>query len=212
MRKSIAVILIAVGVLVSIVAWPSLPDTLPTHWDADGRVDGTSPKLVALFLLPSIAAALLAGLTFLPRIDPRHENYRKFQGSYDLMVTMFVAMLIAIHLTTVASALGAAIPVAKVVSASLGVFLMAIGNFLPRARPNFFLGIRTPWTLSSDTVWTRTHRVGGYALVAVGLLQLAVAFIGGPQAQLGTVAIIVAISLSLVAYSFVLWQREQRPE
>lgn len=211
MRKSLPLMFIAVGVAASLWAWPRLPDTLPTHWDSSGRVDGTSSKPFALFLLPAVAAAVAVALRFLPRIDPRRANYEKFRSSYDLMVTLSVAALLAIHLITIASALGSAIPVAKVVAASLGVLLVAIGNVLPRARPNFFFGIRTPWTLSSDSVWMRTHRVGGYALVAGGLVQIVVAFVGAPQAAMVPVAIILAISIGLVAYSYVLWRREQRP-
>ena len=211
MRKSLPFILIAVGLAVSLWAWPRLPDMLPTHWDSSGRVDGTSSKPFALFLIPSIAAALAVALQLLPRIDPRQANYEKFRSSYDLMVTLTVATLVAIHLATIASALGWPIPVTKIVAASVGVLLVAVGNVLPRARPNFFFGIRTPWTLSSDSVWMRTHRVGGYALVAGGLLQIVVAILGEAGAGIWPVAVILAISIGLVAYSYLLWRREQRP-
>ena len=211
MRKSLPFILIAVGLAVSLWAWPRLPDMLPTHWDSSGRVDGTSSKPFALFLIPSIAAALAVALQLLPRIDPRQANYEKFRSSYDLMVTLTVATLVAIHLATIASALGWPIPVTKIVAASVGVLLVAVGNVLPRARPNFFFGIRTPWTLSSDSVWMRTHRVGGYALVAGGLLQIVVAILGEAGAGIWPVAVILEISIGLVAYSYLLWRREQRP-
>ena len=211
MRKSLPFILIAVALAASLWTWPRLPDTLPTHWDSSGRVDGTSSKPFALFLIPSIAAALAVALQLLPRIDPRQANYEKFRSSYDLMVTLTVATLVAIHLATIASALGWPIPVTKIVAASVGVLLVAVGNVLPRARPNFFFGIRTPWTLSSDSVWMRTHRVGGYALVAGGLLQIVVAILGEAGAGIWPVAVILAISIGLVAYSYLLWRREQRP-
>jgi uncharacterized membrane protein len=211
MRKSLPFILIAVALAASLWTWPRLPDTLPTHWDSSGRVDGTSSKPFALFLIPSIAAAVAVALRLLPGIDPRQANYEKFRSSYDLMVTLTVATLVAIHLATIASALGWPIPVTKVVAASVGVLLVAIGNFLPRARPNFFFGIRTPWTLSSDSVWMRTHRVGGYALVAGGLLQIVVALVGESAAGIWPVAIILAISIGLVAYSYLLWRREHHP-
>lgn len=211
MRKSVPFILIAVGLAASLWAWPSLPDTLPTHWDSKGRVDGTSSKPVALLLLPAISTVLAVILRLAPRIDPRQANYEKFQRSYDLMVASMVGVLILIHLTTIASALGWAVPVAKVIAASVGALFVAIGNFLPRARSNFFFGIRTPWTLSSDAVWTRTHRVGGYALVAGGLLQIALAVMGGSRAAVGGVFIIVAISIGLLVYSYVLWRRGEPP-
>jgi uncharacterized membrane protein len=116
----------------------------------------------------------------------------------------------AVHVLALGTALGWAIDVTTVVLVGVGLLLVLLGNLLPRARSNFIMGIRTPWTLSSDAVWTRSHRVGGYALVAAGLLTIAGAFVPRPWGVGVAVTSAVVAAFLPVVYSYVIWSRDRR--
>jgi immunity protein, SdpI family len=149
-------------------------------------------------------------LRFLPRIDPRAPNYAKMQSTYDFMINAVLTLLLVVHAMVLAAGLGYAVPVARITPVLIGALFVTLGNVLPRARPNWWFGIRTPWTLSSDRVWARTHRVGGYAMTAAGIVILAGAALPGvwPFA-LFIVSAAVAAILPIV-YSYLAWRQETR--
>src|ERR1044072_4436394 len=166
MRKWYPVFLIAVTAIASAIAYPRLPETVPSHWNLQGQVNGWQPRGRAAFLMPIVLLVLWGVMRGLPALDPRRANYVKFQPTYDFVVNAVLTVLALINLAVIGAALGAPISIHRLVPIAFGVMLIAIGNQLPRARPNWWFGIRTPWTLSNDRVWERTHRVGGYLMVA----------------------------------------------
>jgi immunity protein, SdpI family len=208
-RKWYAPLVLAAAIIVSIVAYPRLPERVPVHWDFAGDVDRVGSRLEAVALLPLLGIVLWLALRALPRIDPRRENYAKFQGTYDLVVNGAVTMIVVLHLALVASGLGIPIPVSRVVTASLGAMFILLGNVLPRARPNWWFGIRTPWTLSNDRVWVRTHRIAGYLLVIAGIVCVVGALVTNSHAThailLGT---LLAAPVGSVVYSYFAWRQE----
>jgi uncharacterized membrane protein len=192
----------------SAAMYPKLPDRLPTHWNIDGRIDGYGAKGIALFLLPAMMLVIVGVMRALPKIDPRRQNFSKMTGAYDAVVNAAVTVMAVIHLTTIAAGLGVDVSVQRIMPAIVGVMLVVVGNVLPQARPNWFFGIRTPWTLSNDRVWERTHRVGGYLMViagVAGIVSVALPFFTG-FAVLG-VAAGIAVSGSII-YSYVAWKDE----
>lgn len=208
MRKSLAPLLIAASVLFSVIVYPRLPATMPVHWGIGGDVNGYGPRAEGAFVLPALMLVMWAVMRYLPRIDPRRANYAKFADTYDLLLNSFVALLAVMHLALVGTALGWPISMKRVMPALVGLQFVILGNALPRARPNWWFGIRTPWTLSNDRVWARTHRVGGYLLAAAGLVLLFGALV--PSAvtlALGLVAVLAAGFGSLV-YSYFAWKQE----
>jgi uncharacterized membrane protein len=150
-------------------------------------------------------------LRVLPRIDPRAPNYAKMQSTYDFMVNAVMTVLLAVHAMVLASGLGYAVPVARLTPVLVGALFVTLGNVLPRARPNWWFGIRTPWTLSSDRVWALTHRVGGYAMTAAGIVVLAGAALPGawPFAVFIFASAIAAVGP--IVYSYIAWRKETRP-
>ena len=208
MRKWYPVTLIVVASVASALAYANLPDRVPTHWNVRGQVDGTGTRLQLSLLLPTLILVLWPLLRLLPTIDPRRANFAKFQDTYDLVVNLILTILVVIHLALLGVALGLPIDIARVIPAGLGLMLVVIGNLLPRARSNWWFGIRTPWTLSSDRVWERTHRVGGYLLAAAGLVIVAASFLRPPI--LGTVVAIAigGAALASVVYSYIAWKEE----
>jgi uncharacterized membrane protein len=208
MRKWYPIVLFAATIIVSIVAYPKLPDRVPTHWGLDNGVNGYSSKQVASVLMPALILACWAWFRFMPTIDPRRANYAKFSEAYDIIIASVLTLLAVIHVVILGAAVGYPIEIARVVAAVVGVLLIAIGNVLPRARPTWFVGVRTPWTLSNDRVWERTHRVSGYLMVIAGVLALGLAFAPPQFAGVGVGVLGVAAALGSVIYSYVAWRQE----
>ena len=206
MRKWIPVIVVLVAVIASVVAYPNLSDTIPTHWDLEGNVNGFSSRLWGAFGLPLAMVGIYAIMRFLPLIDPRRENYAKFAGAYDGIITTVLLFLLGLHLVVLRAGMGHEISMQKVLPIGMGLLFVAIGALLPQARSNFFVGIRTPWTLSSEKSWEKTHRVGGVVFVFIGLMTAASAFLptstGWPVVWIVTAVAI----LGVVVYSYVVWR------
>ena len=208
MRKWIPGLLVAGAFAASAILWPRLPSAMPLHWNLRGDVDGWGTRWQGALLLPTIALAVWLLLAQLPRIDPRRESYPKFRESYDLVVLASVLFLVALHGAVLASALGAPVPMSRVMPIGVGLLLITIGNVLPRTRPNWWLGVRTPWTLSNDRVWARTHRVAGFLMVGAGVV---VALSSALPATWGLAVLLCAVAfaaLGSIAYSWVAWKEE----
>jgi uncharacterized membrane protein len=207
MRKWYPPFLVAVSVIVSAVFYPRLPERIPTHWNAHGQVNGYGSKWVTLGLFPLATLAMWGVLRFLPTIDPRRENYAKFQGTYDLVMNLVLTLILLLQGVAIAGALGA--PIAfRLLPVVIGAAFVVLGNAMPRARPNWWFGIRTPWTLSNDRVWERTHRVGGYLFVALGIVT-ALATLLPETATFVVIGVLGgATALGTLVYSYVAWRQE----
>jgi uncharacterized membrane protein len=211
MRKWIPLLIVAVAVIASAVVYPNLPATVPTHWDMLGRPNGWGSRVWGAWVLPIVMLLLWGLMRVLPTIDPRGANYAKFGGAFEAIVISILLYMLGLHLIILRASLGYPVAMQRVLPIGVGILLVLIGNLLPRARPNWFIGIRTPWTLSSDRVWEKTHRVGGRAFVAGGLAILIAALAIPQWAHYVLVAVVVACSLGAVLYSYIAWRREQTP-
>jgi len=209
MRKRIPLLIIAVAVIVSAVVYPRLPESFPTHWDMSGQPNGWSGRLLGAWMLPILMVVIWAFLRVLPAIDPRGSNYAKFGGAFEAIIVSIMLFLLGLHIIILRGALGYPMAIQRVVPVGVGVFLAVIGNLLPRARPNWFVGIRTPWTLSSDRVWEKTHRFGGHVFVVGGLLIVLAALLTAQWAQIVLVIVTVVCTATVLIYSYVEWKREQ---
>ena len=210
MRRWLPASLIAGALLFSIAVYSRLPDEIPIHWGLSGAPDRYGSRFEGAFLLPLIMTVLFAVMQWYPRRDPRAVNIEKFRTAYDTIVAATIALLAIIHGVALGIALGWRINATTVGLASFGVLLVLIGNLLPLARSNFIFGIRTPWTLSSEQVWTRSHRVGGYSMVVAGLLTIVGAFVGGTLGPRIALTSLIVGALVPVVYSFLIWNRERR--
>lgn len=199
----------AVAAAVSVWAYPRLPPRVALHWDWSGQPDGYGSKLLAAVLLPVMILGMRALLSVLPRIDPKGENYQKFASTYWLIFNGVIVFMGVIHLAVLGYGLGAPVRMDRVAAAGVGVLLVMIGNYLARVEPNWFVGIRTPWTLSSERVWRRTHRVGGWILVLGGALIVLTVFVPAGAVIpvfVGTIALVAVVPVVL---SYVFWRRER---
>jgi uncharacterized membrane protein len=208
MRKWIPYLIVAVAVVASVIAFPQLPGTIPDHNWASGKVVGESSRFMAAFTLPFILLLLALMMHLLPRIDPRRANYAKFGGTFEAIFVSIMLFLLLFHFALLAMSLGYPIKLERWAPVSIGVLFIMLGNLMPRARPNWFIGVRTPWTLSSDRVWEKTHRLAGYVLVAEGILVAIMGFTGVRSATFIMGWVTGVAALSLVVYSYVEWRRE----
>lgn len=193
-------------------AWTQLPAgaQVPIHWGIDGRVDGYAPKELGLFMLPLVALAVAALLAVIPRFEPRRANLERSGKAYTAIWIAVVTLLGAVHVLSVALALGAVLDVSGPILIGAGLMFVVVGNYLPTVRPNYLMGIRTPWTLASDLSWVRTHRVGGRLFVVEGLVLIALGLVG-VRAEILAVAIVGAVVGELIVvfvYSYRVWKAD----
>ena len=208
MRKWYPAFLVAIAAIASIIVYPKLPDRVPTHFDVRGNPNAFGPKWVPTVIFPVLILLLWGLLRGLPKIDPRRANYARMQDTYDLVVNVVLSMITALHLLLLAGTMGSRVPFVRLMPAVIGVAFVVIGNMLPRAKPNWWFGIRTPWTLSNDRVWERTHRVGGYVMTAIGVLAILSALIANPAVLFALVVLALVASLGVIAYSYFVWKQE----
>ncbi len=194
--------------LVSLAAYPVLPDQVVSHWNAAGEPDGSMGKLAGIGLVPLIMVALVGLLLFLPRIDPLRKNYAAFRDWYDGFILAFVLFMLAIQCQIILWSLGYRISMNLVMPVLVGLLFVYTGFFLERVEPNWFAGIRTPWTLSSPAVWKKTHMLGGKLFKIAGIVSCAGALV--PDLAIWFIMVpVLTGALATVVYSYYAFRKEQ---
>ena len=168
----IPLILIFLSFLISFYISPYLPTQMASHWDINGQVNGYSYHLFGLYFLPTLTLALFFLFKLLPKIDPYKKNFNQFKTHYQNFVIIITAFLIYIHFLTLFWNLGYQFNFIQFFTPGIAILFFYTGILTQNARRNWFVGIRTPWTLSSDKVWKQTHSVGGQLFKAVALISL----------------------------------------
>ncbi len=209
-QESLSLLAILVAFILSVVFYSQLPDPMPIHWNSTGQVDDYAPRFIGAFLLPIIMIGTYILLLVVPRIDPRQENIKRFNETYILLrhgILVFMAYIHAVVFYAVLSNQDNL--VGGFVIGGVGILFMVIGNYMPRMRSNWFMGIRTPWTLSSDSVWRKTHRLGGKLFVLAGLIMLFAAFLRPEFTVIAIFLSVLLASLVPIIYSYFLYKQEQ---
>ncbi|MDD1711556.1 MAG: DUF1648 domain-containing protein [Methanoregulaceae archaeon] len=194
--------------VISIALYPGLPDLIPTHWNAAGEVNGYMQKFWGVFLVPFLMLGFTALLTFIPRIDPKRANYAKFQDYYDGFILVFALFFLAVQMMILLWALGIPISPNILFPVLVGVLFFYIGILLDHTEPNWFVGIRTPWTLSSETVWRKTHKRGALAFKIAGVFMVSGILIPDYVIYL-VLALGIGVAAYTVVYSYQEYQKEQ---
>lgn len=208
-RRWLGLVLLVLMLIVAMWAYPRLPERIPTHWNLQGEVDGWSARWM-VFFPPAMGLLMLVLMPVLRRIDPRRANYDRFEPTFWLVINVIIAFMFVPHLMTIGAALGWPLPATdRVLVAAVGVLFILLGNYMPRVKSNWWMGIRTPWTLESESVWRATHRLAGFTFVTGGLIAVAAALL--PTKLAFGVSMVAMMSAALVpaAYSYVLYRRER---
>lgn len=199
--------IIALTIVVWAIAYPKLPAEVPTHWGFNGEVNGYSSKLNAMLTQIGIMVLLYFSVTFLPKIDPRRKNYKYFSSSYTMIYNSLLVLFFGLNLFVILYALGYDIPMSSFGTVFVGIIFIVLGNILQRVRSNFFLGLRTPWTLSNDEVWRKTHRMGGRLFFVSGIILLFATFLSGAVKEYLIIAIIAIVIVVPYVYSYLLFKK-----
>ncbi len=208
LRASPLLIIITLACFVfGIWAYPGLPGMVPTHWNVRGEVDGWSSKTFAVFFFPAMALGFYFLFDVLPSLDPNKHRYEQFAGSYSLIRSAMVLFMDGIYLTTIIAGLGRSLNIGLIVRLAVSLLIIALGDQMGKVKQNWFVGFRTPWTLSSQENWRRTHRFGAKTMVAGGLLSLATLPFDGPVAAGVYFALILLGALLPGGYSYLLFKK-----
>jgi len=207
---TILVLLMIIGITVAgLLLWNRLPGQMASHWNINDEVDGHMSKFWGVFMMPLVTLGMFVLFLVIPSIDPLKANIAKFREAFNLFIILIVAFMLYIHGLTLAWGLGyTSFKMSTSVLPAMGLLFIFMGYMLRKAKRNFFIGIRTPWTLSSDTVWDRTHQLGAILFIASGMLTLIGSVFGGVTAFWFFFAPLIGSTIFLIFYSYVLYQRE----
>ena len=207
----VVLVMIAAATLAGLLLWNRLPDLMASHWNVNDQVDGYISKFWGVFLLPLITLAMFALFLVVPAIDPMKANIAQFREAFNLFIILIIGFMVYLYGLTLAWNLGYTnFRMSGAMLPAIGLLFIFIGFMMRKARRNFFIGIRTPWTLSSDTVWNETHRVGAILFMISGALAFIGGFLGGTTAFRMMFVPIIGSTIFLLVYSYVVYQRETR--
>lgn len=195
-------IVILLPVLAGLLLWNKLPEQMPSHWNAAGEIDGWSSKVFAVFGMPLIMLAFQWICVLGTGSDPKKSNHS--DKVVQLVLWMIPAISTVLHAIVYAVALGGEVRVEMVLPIIIGLIFAVIGNYMPKCKQNYTIGIKIPWTLNSEENWNKTHRFAGWLWTICGLIIVLTGFFGGFWIFLGIVLVMV---LAPFIYSYILHRR-----
>jgi uncharacterized membrane protein len=204
------VLLIMLGV--SLFAWVKLPASasIPVHWGLNGQPDRYGSKFEALLIMPIIATLLILLQWAIPKLSPQKANLEDSAKAYNMLWLALSVFLLGMHILTALVSLNVVMDLVTGLTVMMGIMFMIIGNYMGKMRTNYFVGIRTPWTLESKQSWNKTHRLGGKVFVAVGLLTVVSGILLEPTwTFIVMMGGLLGGSLGLVYYSYYVWKQEK---
>jgi len=207
---TIIVLLMILGAtLAGLLLWNRLPEQMASHWNVNDQVDGYMSKFWGMFLMPVITLGMFLLFILIPNIDPLKANIAKFRDTFNLFITFITGFMVYVHALTLLWNLGYTnLGIGKAMLPVMGLLFIVIGSLLRKAKRNWFIGIRTPWTLSSDRVWDETHRLGSILFMISGVLAVIGGFFGGMIAFWMLFVPLMGSTIFLVIYSYILYQKE----
>jgi uncharacterized membrane protein len=184
-----------------------MPEKMASHWDANGSVDGYMPKLWGLFLLPVISAILFLVYMLIPKIDPLKGNIEKFRGHFDVFILLLFVFLFYVHMLTMLWNLSYRFNIIQLLAPAFGLLIYYAGIMMENAKQNWFIGVRTPWTLSSEVVWDKTNKLAGKLFKVAGVLAVMGLIFPKYAIFLILVPVILAAVYPII-YSYQMYQQE----
>ncbi len=194
------VIIIATGA--SLYFYDNMPDQMASHWNTKGEVDGYMSKFWGSFMMPLLLIGMAVLFAIIPKIDPLKKNIEKFRKHFDLFILMIFLFMLVLHMITLAVNRGADINFNIIMPVATGLLFYYIGNLCQHAKRNWFIGIRTPWTLSSDKVWDKTHKLASKLYKASGIITVS-GILFGNLAMWFVLIPVISTSIILVVYSYI---------
>ena len=203
----IQLVIILASIILSIYFYQHFPARVPIHWNVAGQVDNWGSRSFGAFMLPALLVVMYFLFGIISRIDPRKERYAEFAKVYAIIKTAIMVVLFAVYVVASLNAIGYTISVAFWIPFAIGLLFIVLGNYFGKIRNNYFVGIRTPWTLSNEEVWNKTHRLGGKLFILGGVIMLLTGFTPVTLRLPLLILVIVFIAVVPIAYSYLLYKR-----
>lgn len=170
-KDIIPIVIIFIAFIIGLQIYPNLPDLIPSHWNSRGEVDSFGPKAFVVFFMPFLALAIYFLMTFMPAIDPLRKNYEKFAKTYFWFKVFLSSFFVVLYFFMLASASGFRMNIIYFIVPIFSLLFILMGFMLPKIKRNWFIGIKTPWTIHSDAVWNDTHKFSGKVFIAAGIVS-----------------------------------------
>ena len=207
--EAFSFLILLATVILSFWAYPKLPDLVVSHWDFAGHANGWSSREFHVIFFPALLFAMYTLFSLMPKFDPHASRYQEFAGAYLAIRNFILLIFFVIFAAATFSNLGYAINIGATVAGAVGVLMIALGSYFRELKQNYFIGIRTPWTLASETVWNKTHRLGSYLFIAWGICLMIAPWLTAKLALIILIGGLVIIISWLMIYSYSLYKKEQ---
>jgi uncharacterized membrane protein len=210
-RKS-EILIVGIALLsfaIGVYYYPQMPEQMASHWNAKGQVDDYLSKFWGLFLLPVILVGMALLFIAIPRVDPLRENIEKFRKYYDGFVILVMIFMIFVYFQTILWNIGIKLSPNVFLPIAVGIMFIGAGILVENTKRNWFIGIRTPWTLSSDKVWDKTHRMGGKLFKIAGAIAIVGIFFQSYAVYFVLVPAILVAAYTIV-YSYFEYKKEMK--
>ena len=185
--------------------YKELPEQMPIHWNAAGEVDGYAPKMLTVFGFPVLFAVLELLMFFVILNDPKKQNQSNIMRQLGFWSLPVIGIIV--YTVTIFSSLGYDLPITTIGTLLVGVLFIVLGNYMPKAKQNYTIGIKLPWTLDDTENWNKTHRLAGFLWVIGGIVFLIGAFL--PGGAILTIAAVLVMVLVPTVYSYLLYQKKK---
>lgn len=182
---------------------------VPMHWNIKGEIDRYGSKVEGLYMLPGLTAVMILIFALVPLIEPRRRHLQLSLKAYKIIIAAIIIFMAVIHGLILWSTIGKQLDIGRSVNLGIGILFVLLGNYLGKVRSNFFMGVRSPWTLSSELSWTKTHRLAGWLFVLLGLLILLNAAFWEPKrAFVIMIGGVIICALVPYVYSYFIWKKD----
>lgn len=209
-QEIIPIIVLILSIASSFYFYNKFPDTVASHWNFQGEVDGYSSSFIGAFMIPIMLVVFYFAMLFLPKFDPKKERYEDFAKVYRGFRILFLIVMFLIYIMTCLYNLGYNIKMGIYIPIIIGAMMIFLGNYMGKIKNNYFFGIKTPWTLSSENVWNKTHRFGGYTFLIFGILIIISPLL---DEKIGIMVFLFGVLLVTVGtflYSYIEYKKENK--
>jgi uncharacterized membrane protein len=210
--EAVPVLFIIATFVLAAYNWQAFPEIVPIHWNLSGQADNFGPGKVSAIGFPLVMVGIYALFLLLPFFDPKQEKYEQFQKPYHIIKAVLVVFCSLMYLATSLYILGYPVRIEQVMPLLIGILFVVLGNYMGKLKINWFIGVKTPWTLSSEEVWNKTHRFSGKLFVLSGFLMMAQAWL--PEAwRMPVFIIMIAVLLGgTIGYSYLAYVRQDKKD
>jgi uncharacterized membrane protein len=206
----IPLLLIILTLASGVFFYNNLPERIATHWNFAGEIDGWGSGKAQAIAMPLLAIGMYLLFLLLPYLDPKKERYEQFNKVYHIFKGIILALMVVIYFIIGLNGLGYNLPVGVIIPGLIGVLFIVLGNYLGKIKMNWFIGIRTPWTMSSEEVWNKTHRFGGKMFILAGFLMIAEIFLPLSWKLPVFIIMMAVLLLGTVGYSCFVYLKEKK--